>query len=323
MNTQLMLKVDPNLTFSINTQIKEQLKWLIGIGQFKPGDMLPPANQLAELLRINRNTVNLVYTQLRDEGIVSMQKGRGTQILSGPKIEELQNKRVPMFSLLKKTIDEAIEQDINLEELFTASLAFILFQNAQPSSGLRILFVECKEHDHYFYKREIERVTGAEVKTVFLEDLLLSESVLIEALEYSNVVVTTLNHATEVKKQFARYEKHVFSVGATVEMSLLLDIAKIKPGSKVSFVCLGKKGGQWMAHRVEDAGISQIECIPVGFDDQQQLLKAIKESDKIYATAAVFDKVNELAPNKVTLFPMQLEMSSENMLKELSVSSNG
>ncbi len=31
MDNDILLKVDPNLTFCINTQIKEQLKWLIGI----------------------------------------------------------------------------------------------------------------------------------------------------------------------------------------------------------------------------------------------------------------------------------------------------
>ena len=89
----LILKVNPDLSFSVNTQIKEQLKWLIGTGHIQPGDMLPSASQLADNLGLNRNTVNWVYNQLRDEGLVTMQKGRGTQVTSGAETEQLRRER--------------------------------------------------------------------------------------------------------------------------------------------------------------------------------------------------------------------------------------
>lgn len=48
MKKDIVLQVDPSFTYSINTQIKEQLKWLIGIGSIQPGELLPPAGQLAD-----------------------------------------------------------------------------------------------------------------------------------------------------------------------------------------------------------------------------------------------------------------------------------
>ena len=44
-------------------------------------------------------------------------------------------------------------------------------------------------------------------------------------------------------------------IGASVETSVLLDIARLAPGSGISFVCLGKAGAQWMASRMREAGI--------------------------------------------------------------------
>jgi hypothetical protein len=38
MKKDIVLQVDHNFTYSINTQMKEQLKWLIGIGSIQPGD---------------------------------------------------------------------------------------------------------------------------------------------------------------------------------------------------------------------------------------------------------------------------------------------
>lgn len=47
-------------------------------------------------------------------------------------------------------------------------------------------------------------------------------------------------------------------------MSFLLEVAKLEPGSKVSFACLGNAGAQLMSKRADDAGIRQIEAINVG-----------------------------------------------------------
>ncbi|MNI20957.1 HTH-type transcriptional repressor YtrA [compost metagenome] len=321
MNDDLLLKIDTHLTFNVNTQIKEQLKWLIGINQIQPGDMLPPANQLADLLGLNRNTVNWVYNQLRDEGIVTMQKGRGTQVNANQQTEELQKTRPPMHQLLTKTIEEAQIQGFALHEFFTASLAYILLHNHKQADQDHVLFIECKGHDHIFYYNEIHKVTGAAVKTIFLEDLIASESLRIDSLAYSNLIITTLNHADEVKQLFAPYETNIHVIGATVVMPLLFEIAQLQPGSQVSFVCLGKAGGQWMASRVHDAGIAQIKPTAIGIEDRELLIQSIQQADKIYASAAVYSELQSLAPDKVELFPMMLEKSSENLLQELSKSS--
>ncbi|MCP1136216.1 GntR family transcriptional regulator [Paenibacillus polysaccharolyticus] len=316
MENHLVLKVNPKLTFSVNTQIREQLKWLIGVGQIKPGDMLPPANQLADLLGLNRNTVNLVYNQLQDEGIVELQKGRGTTVLHGLKTDELQRLRQPMHDLVNTTIQEAERVGIPLDEFFTAGLAYILLHNSKASHPLRLLFIECKEHDHIFYRKEIERVTGADAMTVFLEDVSENPGVLTAALEHVNTVVTTLNHADEVKVLLAGFDVKILVIGATTEMSFLLEVAKLEPGSKVGFACLGNAGAQWMSKRVDDAGIRQIEAINVDLNHPEQLEDKLKHSDKVYASAAVFDELKSLAPNKVELYPMVLEKSSETLLKE-------
>jgi DNA-binding transcriptional regulator YhcF (GntR family) len=316
MDNELSLKVDPHLTFSVNTQIREQLKWLIGIGKIRPGDRLPPANQLADRLGINRNTVNWVYTQLRDEGLVVMQKGRGTQVARSQAVAQLQEKRQAMHRLLTNTIGEASVAGAELGELFTAALAYTLLHQDTPTGKPRFVFVECKEHDYPFYRREIERVTGGEVRTVFLEDLRGAGSGAAEALAFSTIVVTTLNHAEEVRALLTGFEARIVTIGAAVHAPTLLEIAKLAPGTKVSFVCLGKAGGQWMASRVKEAGIAQIEAESFGLDDKASLASSLKRSDRIYASAAAYPEVSALAPGKVAIYPMVLEKSSESLLAE-------
>ena len=51
----------------------------------EPGEMLPSTSQLADELGLNLNTINNAFTQLRNEGLVTMQRGRGTQVVDGIK----------------------------------------------------------------------------------------------------------------------------------------------------------------------------------------------------------------------------------------------
>lgn len=313
-----ILKVDQQLTFSVNTQIKEQLKWLIGTGHIEPGDMLPAASQLADRLGLNRNTVNWVYNQLRDEGIVTMQKGKGTQVSGGAATEQLRRERMPMKRLLDTANREALEEGLSLSSFYTAALAYTLLGSEPSAPDRPIWLIECKEHDHPFYRNEIKRVTGRTVLTLFVEDLKGGASAEAAASLDSGLIVTTLNHAEEVKRLLAPLDQKVHVIGASVNPSLFLEAAKLQRDAHVSFVCLGKAGGEWMARRVMDAGLTGIQASAIGIHDNEQLEAALQRSAKIYASAAVYDKLRLQAPDKVELFPMRLEQSSENLLQEIS-----
>lgn len=313
---KLLLQADPELNFNVNTQIREQLKWLIGMGLIGPGDMLPPAGQLAEELGINRNTINWVYTQLRDEGLVTMQKGRGTQVTAAA--QQLRKQRVPMLELLENTIRGAEEKGIDLQPFFTAGLAYVLLHPSKPSAQQPILLVECKGHDHLFYSKAIAEATGGKVETLFLEDLRNNKTAVGEAVERFPFIITTVNHAEEVKQLFGRLEGKIRVIGATVEAALLLEIAALKQGSRVAFACLGKTGGEWMASRVREAGIRQIQAEMLGWEEEGKPAGSLREADKIYASAAVYPELAKLAPDKVALYPMRLEESSETLLRDLT-----
>lgn len=314
-----ILQVDPHLTFNINTQIKEQLKWLIGIGQLEAGDLLPSTNQLADELDLNRNTINWVYSQLCKDGIVTMQKGRGTRITGGSETKRLLEERRPMQLLLDNTIREAALMGFDLKSFFTAGLAYTLLMPNQPAQKLRILLVECTGHDHPFYRRQIEQATGGQVETFFLDNSASLKKAAKEAAQRSDVIVATLNHAEETKALFSSLDKKIVVIGATIDAALLLQIAAIKAGSHVAFVCLGKAGGEWMANRVREAGIHTLQVEAMGIDEGGRLADAAQGFDKIYASAAVFPELKKMLPQKTELFPMQLEKSSQNLLQEIAL----
>ena len=50
----------------------DQVKTLAAIGVLRPADQLPSIRDLAEQLRVNRNTIAKVYALLEQEGVVEL-----------------------------------------------------------------------------------------------------------------------------------------------------------------------------------------------------------------------------------------------------------
>jgi len=315
---ELSLKIHPNFPIPINVQVKEQIKWLIGTGIIKPGEFLPPTNQLAEQLQLNRNTVNWVYNQLRDEGLVSLQKGKGTQVKEGVKVDELIANREELRNFIQKLTQEAAEQDLSLEEVIVPTFAYHqLFHLPSDRPKLRIQLIECKEHDYTFYKTEIEHLAHAEVEIILLEEV-KGAAETEENIEDIDWIITTWSHQEEVKKLFAEASKKILTITVAPQLPMLIDIARLKSGSKVAFIGSGIQGGHWMAERVKDAGINQIESIPQGIDSLDQLFIVIEQADHLYVFPSIYERIKKLAPEKTNMFSLQLEKSSETLLKELA-----
>ncbi|MOA51249.1 hypothetical protein D3C78_1743710 [compost metagenome] len=75
-----------------------------------------------------------------------------------------------------------------------------------------------------------------------------------------------------------------------------------------------------MASRVEEAGIHLKQANTLGLqgEDKEQVASMLEQSDRIYASSAVFQTVQQMLPDRVELYPMHLEKSSENLLREIT-----
>ena len=69
--------IDPKSSDPIFRQIANQLRRSIGVGIFKPGEMLPSLRALAIDIKVNPNTVQRAYDALEREGLVQTRRGIG------------------------------------------------------------------------------------------------------------------------------------------------------------------------------------------------------------------------------------------------------
>jgi len=81
------IKLEKDVPIPLYYQLKKQLLVLIDGAVLKDGDMLPPENELSELLGVSRPTVRQAFGELVKEGYLRRYKGKGTYV-SRPKVEE-------------------------------------------------------------------------------------------------------------------------------------------------------------------------------------------------------------------------------------------
>ena len=73
-----MFKIKPSSSQPIYEQIITQVKESIIKGVLREGEKLPSVRDLAEMTRVNPNTISKAYKSLEQERIISTVRGRGT-----------------------------------------------------------------------------------------------------------------------------------------------------------------------------------------------------------------------------------------------------
>src|SRR6187397_2030347 len=80
----LNVKVDKNAPTDLYQQAAAEIRRAIADGEAKPGERLPPAEDLAAVLDVNTNTVLRALRLLRDEGLLEFRRGRGISVAGTP-----------------------------------------------------------------------------------------------------------------------------------------------------------------------------------------------------------------------------------------------
>ena len=80
----LQLSVSRGDPTALHEQVASEIRRAITDGEAKPGERLPPARDFAAVLGVNTHTVLRAFHQLRDEGVLEFQRGRGVTVSGTP-----------------------------------------------------------------------------------------------------------------------------------------------------------------------------------------------------------------------------------------------
>ncbi len=74
----MLFRIDPSSPKPVYQQLMDQIKFSVASARLQPGDRLPTVRDVAVQVRVNRNTVARVYSELEREGLLVTRAGQGT-----------------------------------------------------------------------------------------------------------------------------------------------------------------------------------------------------------------------------------------------------
>lgn len=111
-STMLNVKVRREDPVELHEQVAAEIRRAIEEGEAKPGERLPPARDFAAVLHVNRNTVLRAFRQLRDEGLLEFQRGRGVTVVGTPSRGAIAARARDLVRFARRhgyTVDELLE----------------------------------------------------------------------------------------------------------------------------------------------------------------------------------------------------------------------
>jgi DNA-binding transcriptional regulator YhcF (GntR family) len=79
----MLWSVDTASRVPLQEQIAAAVRRGVVEGTLEPGERLPAAAELAQVLGVNANTVLAAFRRLRDEGLLEFRRGRGVRVALG------------------------------------------------------------------------------------------------------------------------------------------------------------------------------------------------------------------------------------------------
>ena len=237
--------------------MEEQIKHLILTGRFEVGSRLPSIRAMAGFLRINRNTVARVMSDLEHEGFVESRRGSGVYVVEPPVDEEALKRQ----EVLERVMDLAAAQGVSVEELGYALLARA---GVKPQQKTKILFVECTSPELDQFSVELEEQLPVEVEKVLIEDLPARLSG--DKTPPWRVAVTTFFHVHEVQDLVEPLGIETVALLAETTLESLQRLTELPPGSPVGVVGNSQTCMENLSLSLEGAGLDHLNLTETYID---------------------------------------------------------
>jgi GntR family transcriptional regulator len=241
----------------VHVQLEEQIKHLILTGRFEVGSRLPSIRAMAGFLRINRNTVARVMSDLEHEGFVESRRGSGVYVVEPPVDEEALKRQ----EVLERVMDLAAAEGVSVEELGYALLARA---GVKPQQKTKILFVECTSPELDQFSVELEEQLPVEVEKVLLEDLPARLSG--EEKPPWRVAVTTFFHVHEVQDLVEPLGIETVALLAETTLESLQRLTELPPGTPVGVVGNSQTCMENLSLSLEGAGLDHLDLTETYID---------------------------------------------------------
>jgi GntR family transcriptional regulator len=277
------IQINSKSHIPVHVQLEEQIKHLILTGGFVAGSRLPSIRALAGYLRVNRNTVARVISDLEREGYVESRRGSGVYVIEPPVAEEDLKRQ----EVLERVMELAAARGMPVEELGYALLARAGVQTPERTP---VLLVECNEPELDQYKAELEEQLPVVVEAVLLEKL---ERHVSEKETPWRLAVTTFYHVQEVEKLMEPHGIETFALLPETTLEGLRRLAELPGGTPVGVVGNSRTCTANLLRSLKGAGLDHLNLFQIQEDDEESRSR-VAQAKVVVCGSAVAQRLPKL-----------------------------
>ena len=279
------LRINSKSHVPVHVQLEGQIKHLILTGNFAVGSRLPSIRAMAGFLRVNRNTVARVFSDLEREGYVESRRGSGVYVLEPP-VEADEEKR---REIVERVMDLAAARDVPVEDLAYALLARA---GTALQEKVSILFVECTPAELNQFSEELEEQLPVEVESVLIGDL----AERLSGVEDSpwQLAVTTFFHIHEVQELVEPLGIEAVALLAEATLAGLQRLMELPSQTPVGVVGWGSTCMDNLSRSIEGAGLDHLDLVQVNVDvGQDDVMSTLEEVDAAVCSSVTARRLRE------------------------------
>jgi len=324
--------LDKKSQIPLYLQLKDLIKYYISTGIIKNGERLPGVIQLAQELKINFETVRKAYKELEKEGLISVNRGRGSFALlphgtsSLKKTEEISlENEDDLEAALKKIINRWLQQGKGLKEI--KSLIRKIFREIDEAAPKPfIIFTECNLPQARQVASLLEDQLKIRVKPVLVSEL-KSELNKIPHPEITLLaVVTTGFHLNEVRKIVADLPVDIHVLINQMSPENWQKLASLDKKTRLAFICKDPETITLYEDLLRAELGENILLSTSLIEEEDKLKEIINSADVILATPAALAVISDLVPPEKPVFnvfdridPLTLKMLQTSIGQKLGL----
>lgn len=306
-------------------QLKDSIKQNISLGVIKDNQQLPGVMELGEILEINFETVRKAYKELENEGLVSMERGKGTivtlkRIVEPGAISDLDQKAGPE-KVMKSAIEGLLRTGMSIGE--AKQIAYRAFNEVEKKGFKQtVIFTECNHLQLDDVSKTLEDYLGREVTPVFVRDLKDTvEEIFEEKGELLSVVTTGfhINEVNDILSQIPVYI-HTLIIGMTSQTREAL--RQFEEKSCIGFICGREESLPLYEELLHEELGAEINLSSTVIDEEAKVEDVLKSADVVLAPPEVYEDIKKKAPSGLPVFnlhdnidPMSLKLLKDKIIE--------
>jgi len=323
----LKWRIDKSNKVPLYLQLKDLIKYYISTGAIQEGQQLPGVNALAKELGINFETVRKAYKEIEKEGLVTMQRGRGTIVTLhrasvlkvspdiSPELEPVD----AMKGLIKKLLHDGMDSS-EIKKVIDKA-----FERISKERSLQtVVFTECSLHQVKEISTLLKNYLNLNVKPVLLKNLRSEVQKVIEGEGELAGIITTGFHFHEVRDILSDtpVNIHVLITQMSPEAKQKLD--SFDKRTSFGFIYRDQESVTFFEDLLRTELGERVKLSCCFLEEESKIKDIIKSSDILLVSPPVFEKIKKMADVSLPVFnvfdrvdPMSLKLIKDKLLETI------